>query len=80
VARVLDDQVVLTIANLGVQTMEDCTISLEASPLAGTWQAESVWGALPFEEITFESNGSLNEFLVAPLLEGGQTMILTLKK
>jgi glycosidase len=80
VARVYEDQVVLVMANLGVQTMEDCTISIEQSPLAGTWKVSSIWGALPFEEITFDENGALSEFFVAPLLEGGQTMIFTLGK
>ena len=67
-------------ANLGVQTMEDCTISIEQSPLAGTWRVDNIWGALPFEEITFDENGALSEFFVAPLIEGGQTMIFTLGK
>lgn len=80
VARIYEDQVMLVMANLGVQDMENCTISIEESPLAGTWSVESVWGELPFNEITFADSGALSEFLVAPLLEGGQTMILTLGK
>lgn len=80
VARVYEDQVVLVMANLGVQTMENCTISIEENPLAGTWNVENVWGESPFSEITFSDNGSLSEFLVAPLIEGGQTLILTLGK
>lgn len=80
VARVYEDQIVLVMANLGVQTMENCTISIEESPLAGTWQVENVWGDLPFNEITFADNGALSEFQVSPLLEGGQTMILILGK
>jgi len=80
VARVYEDQVVLILANLGVQTLENCTISIEESPIEGTWTVENVWGDLPFEQIVFSENGTLAEFLVAPLLEGGQTMILTLKK
>ena len=80
VARVYEDQVVLVLANLGVQTLEECTISIEESLLAGTWSVINVWGELPFDQISFADNGSLTEFLVAPLLEGGQTMILTLGK
>ena len=80
VARVYEDQVVLVMANLGVQTLENCTISIEESPLAGTWTTNSIWGELPFDQISFADNGSITEFLVAPLLEGGQTMILTLGK
>lgn len=80
VARVYEDQVVLLIANLGVQTMENCTISIAESPLTGSWSVESVWGGLPFDQITFAEYGSLSEFLVSLLLEGGETMILTLGK
>lgn len=80
VARVYEDQVVLVMANLGVQTLENCTISIEESPLAGTWTTNSIWGELPFDQISFADDGSITEFLVAPLLEGGQTMILTLGK
>ena len=80
VARVYEDQVVLVMANLGVQTLENCTISIAESPLAGTWTANSIWGELPFDQISFADDGSITEFLVAPLLEGGQTMILTLGK
>jgi glycosidase len=80
VARISEDQVVLVMANLGVQTIENCTISIEESPLSGTWKVESVWGESPFSEITFSDNGTLSEFFVAPLLEGGQTLILTLGK
>ena len=80
VARVYEDQVVLVMANLGVQTMEDCTISIEESPLIGTWKVSSIWGELPFDEISFDEKGALSEFFVDPLLEGGQTMIFTLGK
>ena len=80
VARVFEDQVVLVMANLGVQTMENCTISIAESPLTGTWNVNSVWGESPFSAITFANNGSLSEFLVAPLIEGGQTLIITLGK
>ncbi len=80
VARVYEDQVVLVMANLGVQTMENCTISIEESPLAGDWKVESVLGEQLFEEINFAENGSITDFPVAPVLEGGQTMIFILNK
>ncbi len=67
-------------ANLGVQTMENCTISIEESPLAGDWKVESVLGEQLFEEINFAENGSITDFPVAPVLEGGQTMIFILNK
>jgi len=70
--------VLLTVANLGVQTLENCTIALEGGDLAGTWQAEAVWGKAPFSEITFAENGSLSDFVVAEKLVGGETFILKL--
>jgi glycosidase len=76
VIRLLDGEAVLTIANLGVQEAENCTISTEAIPLNGTMTVESLWGDLPFEEIYFD--GKLDETLIAPLLEGGATFILKL--
>ncbi len=80
VARIYEDQVVLVMANLGVQTMEDCTISIDESSLPGTWQVESILGELPFEQISFTEKGALTDFPVSIKLEGGQTMILVLNK
>ena len=80
VARIYEDQVVLVMANLGVQTMEDCTISIDESPLPGTWQVESILGELPFEQISFSDKGALTDFPVSIQLDGGQTMILVLNK
>jgi len=80
VARIYEDQVVLVMANLGVQTMEDCTISIDESPLPGTWQVESILGELPFEQISFSDKGTLTDFPVSIQLDGGQTMILVLNK
>jgi glycosidase len=80
VARIEGDEVLLTVANLGVQTLENCTIALEGGDLAGTWQAEAVWGEAPFSEITFAENGSLSDFAVAEILDGGETFVLKLTR
>ena len=80
VARVEGDEVLLTVANLGVQTLENCTIALEGGELAGKWNAEAVWGKAPFSEITFADDGSLTDFLVAKILEGGETFVLKLTR
>ncbi len=80
VARVLDNEVLLTVANIGVQSLENCTIALEGSDLAGTWQAEAVWGEAPFSEINFAEDGSLTDFLVAEMLDGGETFVLKLTR
>lgn len=80
VARVLEGEVLLTVANLGVQSLENCTIGLEGSDLAGTWQTEAVWGTAPFDEISFADDGSLTDFLVAQSLAGGETFVLKLTR
>ncbi len=80
VARVTGDEVLLTVANLGVQTLENCTIALEGGNLAGTWQAEALWGEAPFSEITFAEDGSLTDFVVADILDGGETFVLKLTR
>jgi hypothetical protein len=80
VARVAGDEVLLTVANLGVQTLENCTIALEGGDLAGTWQAEALWGEAPFSEITFAEDGSLTDFVVAEILDGGETLVLKLTR
>ena len=80
VARIAGDEVLLTVANLGVQTLENCTIALEGGDLAGTWQAEALWGEAPFSEITFAEDGSLADFVVADILDGGETFVLKLTR
>lgn len=78
VARVEGEQVVLTVANLGVQTLENCTISLESSGIHGNWLAEALWGTAPIPEISFAEDGSLSDFQIAKSLSGGETFILNL--
>lgn len=80
VARVEGEEVVLTVANLGVQVLEGCTISIESSPLVGSYTAQALWGQSGFGEIDFEPGGSLNEFTIAPQLAGGETFIVRLNQ
>ena len=80
VARTEGDEVILTLANLGVQTLENCTIALEGSNLAGIWQVEALWGREPFAEITFAGDGSLADFVAGETLNGGETFVLRLTR
>lgn len=80
VARVKEDQVVLLAANLGVQKLENCTISLEGSSLGGSWVAEPVWGPAPIAEISFTADGSLSDFLLVDHLDGSESFILNLTR
>lgn len=80
VARQFEDEIVLVLANLGVQEMENCTISIEESPFSGTWKVENLWGELPFDQISFDEQGALVDFELMPLMSGGETLILSLRK
>ena len=80
VARQYEDEIVLVLANLGVQEMENCTISFEESPFSGTWKVENLWGELPFDKISFDNQGALVDFELMPLMSGGETLILSLRK
>ncbi|MFZ3071277.1 MAG: alpha-amylase family glycosyl hydrolase [Anaerolineaceae bacterium] len=79
ILRVEGNEVLLTLANLGIPFAENCTISLETSPLSsGTYQVETLWGREQFSEVTFGADGSLKDFLVSPKLEGGETLVVKL--
>ncbi|HOG77995.1 MAG TPA: alpha-amylase family glycosyl hydrolase [Anaerolineaceae bacterium] len=74
------DDILLTLASTGIPSSENCTIALEGSPLSGTYQVETLWGEPLFDEISFGADGSLQDFLVAPVLNGGQTFIVRLSQ
>jgi len=76
--RQYEDDTLLTVANLSLRPVQNCNLSLRASNLSGTYQAEALWGALLFEQISFGADGSLDKYLLAPELAGGETAILRL--
>jgi len=80
VLRQVEDDILLTLASTGIPSSENCTIALEGSPLSGSYQAETLWGEPLFDEISFGADGSLKDFLVAPVLNGGQTLIVRLSQ
>ena len=80
VLRQKDDDILLTLASTGIPSSENCTIALESSPLSGSYQVETLWGEPLFDKISFGADGSLKDFLVAPVLNGGQTLILRLSQ
>ena len=80
VLRQKDDDILLTLASTGIPSSENCTIALESSPLSGSYQVETLWGEPLFDKISFGPDGSLKDFLVAPVLNGGQTLILRLSQ
>lgn len=71
---------VLTLLNIGVINQENCTVSLEGSPIpAGTYTVENLWGVSKLSEVTFGAGGSLQQLPLSPLLEGGESFIVQLK-
>jgi len=80
VLRQKDDDILLTLASTGIPSSENCTIALESSPLSGSYQVETLWGEPLFDKISFGPDGSLKDFLVAPVLSGGQTLIVRLSQ
>ncbi|HOT53599.1 MAG TPA: alpha-amylase family glycosyl hydrolase [Anaerolineaceae bacterium] len=80
VLRQKDDDILLTLASTGIPSSENCTIALESSPLSGSYQVETLWGEPLFDKISFGADGSLKDFLVAPVLSGGQTLIVRLSQ
>ena len=80
VLRQEGDEVLLTLVSTGIPSSENCTIALESGPLSGTYQAETLWGEALFDEISFGADGSLKDFFLAPVLTGGQTLIVRLSQ
>jgi glycosidase len=80
ILRVEGDQALLLIANLSRQTLEGCTISIESSPLSGTFQLEVLFGEGTFSPIVFGANGAVSEYLLPEVLEPWQDFILGLSK
>jgi len=78
VLREYAGETLLTVANLSLRPVQNCSLNLRASNLSGGYQAEALWGELLFEHISFAADGSLDKFIVAPELAGGETAILRL--
>jgi alpha-amylase len=79
VLRVEEDQAMVLLANLTRRPMEDCTISIEESPLSGQYVAEALFGEGEFVEITFSEDGSLTDYQI-PDLEPYEQFILILNQ
>ncbi|MEL7645047.1 MAG: alpha-amylase family glycosyl hydrolase [Anaerolineaceae bacterium] len=80
VLRQEGEDILLTIASTGIPSSENCTIAIEGSPLSGAYRAETLWGEPLFNEISFGADGSLQDFLLAPVMNGGQTLIVRLSQ
>jgi len=78
--RVEGNQPLLAIANLKDEAIQGCSLSLNESPLSGTYQTDSLMGNLIFETIRFGENGQLNEWKIGSEIGAGEVFIISLKK
>lgn len=79
VLRVGEDEILIILANLGRIALEDCTLSIEESPLQGEYKVEYLYGDGALSPLTFNENGALNEYLIEDSIEGGEALILHLR-
>lgn len=70
----------LTIANLKDQAIENCTLTLEQSPLSGTYTAENVLGEPLFETISFGEAGELNGWSIERSIDAAETFVIILNQ
>jgi alpha-amylase len=80
VLRVDEDQTVILLANLTRRPMEDCTISIEESPLSGQYTVEALFGEGTFADMSYTDNGAIAEYQVPEVLEPYQQFVLRLTK
>ena len=78
VLRIKDSEILLILANLGKQDLENCTIALEESSLSGKYQLEAIFGESSLNEINFDSNGALLGFQLDPVIKAFDAVILKL--
>ena len=78
VLRVEDDQAILLLANLTRREMEGCTISIEESPLTGQYKLETLFGDGNFSPLTFDIDGSIDEYPLPEMIKPFQQFILKL--
>ena len=76
--RQYEGETLLTVANLSLRAVQNCTLSLRTSNLSGTYQTEALWGEPLFDQISFGADGALADFVISPELAGGQTAVLRL--
>lgn len=79
ILRVEGDQAMIVLANLGRNTMEGCTISIEESHLSGQYQVDVVYGEGTFNTINFTENGAVTNYQLPQEIEPYQQFILQLE-
>ena len=78
VLREYEGETLLTVVNLSLRPVQNCSLNLRASNLQGTYRSEVLWGEPLFEQISFSPEGSIEGFVLSPEIAGGQTTVLRL--
>jgi len=78
VLREYESETLLTVVNLSLRPVQNCSLNLRASNLQGTYRSEVLWGVPLFEQISFSPEGSIEGFVLSPEIAGGQTAVLRL--
>jgi glycosidase len=80
VLRVEGNQAMILLANLGRREMEDCTLSISESPLAGQYEVTLLFGKGDFGEITFGEDGSLSDYPLPGVIQPFQHFMLQVEQ
>ncbi len=80
ILRVDGDEAILVFANLSRMTLDNCTLSLEESPLSGEYGIEVLFGEGDFHPITFHENGGVDEYALPNAIDPWEALILRLEK
>jgi alpha-amylase len=78
ILRVENGEVILSIINIGRRQMENCTISIGASPLNGTYESALLYGEGELGSMTFNPDGSVENYLIPFNFEPGQMAVFEL--
>jgi glycosidase len=80
ILRVEGDQALLVLTNLSRQELENCSISIEASPLQGEYTLTSLFGDGDFAPITFGADGSVTEYPLPEVLAPWEGFVFEISK
>ena len=78
VLRVEDDQALILLATLGDNLAENCTLTLQESPLSGQFEVEVIFGDATFTPLDFDENGAITNYALPGELAPNQQYILRL--
>ena len=78
VIRVEGDNVILTIVNIGNEELTDCKLSIASSLLTGNYQGSLLFGEAELSPMTFNADGSMQDYLLEGVLNPGQMLIFEL--